>query len=54
MGKNGKTMEPANVLKANVMDNIFSRFRAVRLSMDLIFDFMACVSFPMGAYMKLH
>jgi len=20
--------------------------------MDLIFDFMACVSFPMGAYMK--
>jgi len=29
MGKNGKTMEPANVLKANVMDNMLSLFRAV-------------------------
>jgi hypothetical protein len=29
MGKKGKTMEPARVLKANVMDIIFSRFCAV-------------------------
>jgi hypothetical protein len=42
MGKNGKTIEPASVLKANVMDNILSLLRAASLPMDLTFDFMEC------------
>ena len=39
MGRNGKTIEPASVLKANVTDNILSLFRAVTLSMVVMFDF---------------
>jgi len=42
MGKNGKTMEPARVLKPNVIDIKLSLFRAASLSMVLIFDFMSC------------
>lgn len=38
-------MEPASVLKANMMDNTWSLFRAVLLSMELIFDFNVCSSF---------
>ena len=48
MGKNGKTMEPASVLKPKVIDIKLSLFRAAELSMVVIFDFMPCLSFIVG------